>query len=353
MSSLINNPAPLYMSPELTKKKPIIAGPTTTAAASTTTAATSSSKSLNASGDKANLIEFWRNPEAGNIYRHAEHLTSPVTPCLVEHSKLCQTVSSASASTKMIHVMDMCCGTGVVSSYIQKMMRELPGQQRERVRLTSADSSEAQLGVVKEKIEREEWVGSEVKQADIMNMSFPSDQFDVVIVAMALMLVADPYTSLNECYRVTKPGGTVATSTWVTEGWIPDTRDAVASLTLPGPNQQPVSWPQSSIELTSLWGPGAWESPSFVKSMFTAAGFVDVEVDVVTKWVPFSGVDEWCTVFQAFMYGVMERFWTRAQREGLKGRLMPTLRAFMEEKYQGRPFEVERTVLLARGRKPE
>lgn len=87
--------------------------------------------------------------------------------------------------------------------------------------------------------------------------------------------------------------------------------------------------------------------------MFTAAGFVDVEVDVVTKWVPFSGVDEWCTVFQAFMHGVMERFWTRAQREGLKGRLMPTLRAFMEEKYQGRPFEVERTVLLARGRKPE
>lgn len=31
-------------------------------------------------------------------------------------------------------------------------------------------------------------------------MSFPSDQFDVVIVAMALMLVADPYTSLNGKY---------------------------------------------------------------------------------------------------------------------------------------------------------
>ncbi|KAK1706343.1 uncharacterized protein CLUP02_12967 [Colletotrichum lupini] len=345
MSSLISNPAPLHLSPELTKKKPIIAGPGTTAAAA------ASSKSLNDSGDKANLVEFWRNPEAGNIYRHAEHLTSPVTPCLVDHSQLCQTVSSASASTKTIQVMDMCCGTGVVSSYIQKMMRELPGQQRERVRLTSADSSEAQLGVVKEKIGREGWVGCEVRQVDIMDMSFPPDQFDVVIVAMALMLVADPYTSLNECYRVTKPGGTLATSTWVTEGWIPDTRDAVRDLALPG--QPPVSWPQSSIELTSLWGPGAWESPSFVKSMFTAAGFVDVEVDVVTKWVPFSGVDEWCTVFQAFMHGVMERFWTRAQREGLKGRLMPTLRAFMEEKYQGRPFEVERTVLLARGRKPE
>lgn len=62
----------------------------------------------------------------------------------------------------------MCCGTGVVSSYIQKMMRELPGQQRERVRLTSADSSEAQLGVVKEKIGREGWVGCEVRQADIL-----------------------------------------------------------------------------------------------------------------------------------------------------------------------------------------
>ncbi|OHE95108.1 hypothetical protein CORC01_09632 [Colletotrichum orchidophilum] len=338
MSSLISTPTTLHLGPDPTKNnKPIIKDPTTTAVVSNLT----TSEFLNASGDEANLTDFWRNREAGNIYRHAEHLTFPVTPCLVDYAQLCQMVSSS--STKVVEVMDMCCGTGVVSSYIQKMMRELPGAQRGRVRLTSADSSEAQLGVVKEKVEREGWVGSEIKQADIM--------FDVVIVAMALMLISDPYISLSECFRVTKPGGTVATSTWVTEGWIPDTRDAVAHLALPG--QQPVSWPQSSIELTSAWGPGAWESPSFVKSMFTAAGFVDVEVDVVTKWVPFSGVDQWCTVFQAFMHGVMERFWTKAQREGLKGRLMPTLRAFMEEKYQGMPFEVERTVLLARGRKPE
>ncbi|KAK1978716.1 S-adenosyl-L-methionine-dependent methyltransferase [Colletotrichum cereale] len=305
-------------------------------------------RTLNLSGDKANLVEFWRNPEAGNIYRHAEHLTHPVTPCLVEHARLCQAVTAAKGP---LRVMDMCCGTGVVSSHIQKMMREMPGSDGGKVRLTSADSSEAQLGVVKEKAAREGWAGCEVRQADIMNMEFPSDHFDVVIVAMALMLVADPYTSLDECYRVTKPGGTVATSTWVTEGWVPDTHDAVAGLALPG--QPPVSWPRSLVELTSLWGPGAWESPSFAKSMFTAAGFVEVEVEVVTRWVPFRDVDEWCTVFQAFMHGVVERFWTRAQREGLRAELMPTLRRYMEDKYGGRPFEVERTVLLARGRKPE
>ncbi|GKT48700.1 glandicoline B O-methyltransferase roqN [Colletotrichum spaethianum] len=168
---------------------------------------------------------------------------------------------------------------------------------------------------------------------------------------MALMLISDPYTSLRECYRVTKPGGTLATSTWITEGWVPDTRDAVAHLALPG--EPPVAWPQSSIELTSLWGPGSWESPSFGKSMFRAAGFVDVETEVVTKWISFTSVDEWCTVFQAFMYGITDRFWTPAQREGLRGELMPALRKYMEDKYQGQPFEIERTVLLVRGRKPE
>ncbi|KAK1565970.1 S-adenosyl-L-methionine-dependent methyltransferase [Colletotrichum navitas] len=306
-------------------------------------------KPLNSPGDKANLVEFWRNPDAGSIYKHTEIGTFPITPCLVQHARLSEAVTAA---RKPLEVMDMCCGTGVVSSYIQSMMREMNPAEREKVRLTSADSSEAQLKIVKEKITKEGWLGSKVVQADIMNMAFPSDHFDVIIVAMALMLVADPYTSLNvECYRVTKPGGTLATSTWVTEGWIPDTRDAVASLCLPG--QPPVSWPQSSIELTSLWGPGAWESPTFVKSMFTAAGFVDVEVNVVTKWVRYSGVDEWCLVFQAFMHGVIERFWTREQRDKLQGKLMPTLRAFLEKKYQGQPLEIERTILLARGRKPE
>ncbi|KAK2043976.1 HET-domain-containing protein [Colletotrichum somersetense] len=199
----------------------------------------------------------------------------------------------------------MACGTGVVSSYIQTLMKEMKPAEREKVRLMSADSSEAQLGIVQEKIAREGWLGSKVVQADIM----------------------------VQCYRVIKPGGTLATSTWVTEGWVPNIRDAVASLGLPG--QPPVSWPQSSMELTSLWGPGAWHSPTFVKSMFTAAGFVDVEVEIVTKWVPFSSADQWCTVYQAFMHGVVERFWTKEQKDKLKGELMPTIKAFLETNHLG------------------
>ncbi|KAF6803931.1 hypothetical protein CSOJ01_10557 [Colletotrichum sojae] len=340
MSSLISTPSALPLGPET--KKPARA-----------TAAATGAAPFNKPGDSANLVDFWRNPEAGNIYKHAEHLTGPVTPCLVDHAGVCGAVTRAAASSNPnpVRVMDMCCGTGVVSSYIQKMLRQTGEREREKTELVSADSSEAQLGVVKEKIAREGWTGTSVEQCDIMNQKFPSDSFDVVICAMAMMLVADPYKAMAECYRVTKPGGTFATSTWVIEGWVPDTRDAVASLALPG--QQPVCWPQNSAELTNLWGPGCWESPTFVRSMFTAAGFVDVEVEVVTKWIPFATVDEWCTVFQAFMHGVLERFWTREQKEGLKGKLMPTLRAFLEKKYQGGPFSVERTVLLARGRKPE
>ncbi|KAL0936989.1 uncharacterized protein CTRU02_209205 [Colletotrichum truncatum] len=337
MSSLIT-PVPVPLGPE--SKKPV-----TTAAAS--------AAPLNAAGDKANLTNFWRNPDAGNIYRHAEHLTGPVTQSLVDHARLREAITAAAASSNPnpLRVMDMCCGTGVVSGCIQRMLREMGTKEREKLELLSADSSEAQLGVVKDKIAREGWTGTDVAQCDIMDQSFPTGSFDVVICAMAIMLIADPYKAMAECYRVTKPGGTFATSTWVIEGWVPDTRDAVASLSLPG--QQSVCWPQNSAELTNLWGPGCWESPSFVRSMFTAAGFVDVEVEVVTKWVNFQNADEWCTVFQAFMHGVVERFWTMEQKEKLKGKLMPTLRAFLERKYQGGPFSVERTVLLARGRKPE
>ncbi|KAK2024896.1 S-adenosyl-L-methionine-dependent methyltransferase [Colletotrichum zoysiae] len=300
MSSLLSTPTPLRMGPEVTKKPAAAPAPGNGAAAEFL-----SGKPLNPSGDKANLIDFWPS-------------------CLLQHAQLREAMIAA---TKPLEVMDMACGTGVVSSYIHTLMKEMEPAQREKLRLTSADSSEAQLGIVQEKITREGWLESKVVQADIMNMSFPSETFDFIIVANALMLVADPYASLR------------------------DTRDAVACLGLPG--QQPVSWPQSSIELTTLWGPGAWHSPTFAKSMFTAAGFVDVEVEIATNWVPFSSADQWCTVFQAFMHGVTERFWTKEQREKLKGELMPTIKAFLEKKYQGKPFKNERIILLTRGRKPE
>ncbi|GKT48699.1 methyltransferase tpcH [Colletotrichum spaethianum] len=171
MSSVISTPNPLPMGPEVTKKpNNLTATPSARHAAAAAVANKQQQQQpLNAAGDKANLVEFWRRPEAGNIYRHAEHLTLPVTPCLVEHAQLCQAVSAAKAPLK---VMDMACGTGVVSSYIQKMMRELPPHEREKLKLTSADSSEAQLGVVKDKMAREKWVGCEVKQTDIMVNSF-------------------------------------------------------------------------------------------------------------------------------------------------------------------------------------
>ncbi|KAK2051618.1 S-adenosyl-L-methionine-dependent methyltransferase [Colletotrichum caudatum] len=332
------------MAPEVTKKLAAASAP-----GSGATAELLIGKPLNSSGDKTNLVEFWRNPDSGEIYRHAEHNTFPIASCLVQYAKLPETVITA---TKPLEVMDIACGTGSVSSYIQTLMKEMKPAEREKVRLMSSDSSEALLRIVQEKIAMEGWLGSKVVQSDIMIMSFPSDTFDFVMVANALMLVADPYTSLDvECYRVIKPGGTLATSTWVTEGWVPDTRDAVASLGLPG--QPPVSWPQSSMELTSLWGPGAWHSPTFLKSMFRAAGFVDIKVEIVTNCVPFSSANQWCTVFQAFMQGVLERFWTKEQRDKLKGKLMPTIKAFLEKRYQRKPLENKRTILLVRGRKPE
>ncbi|KAF9870713.1 hypothetical protein CkaCkLH20_11815 [Colletotrichum karsti] len=339
MSSLVTKPAPAPLTSDINRKPP--------------TADSVAAAPLNAAGDKANLTSFWRTPEAGNIYRHAEHLTGPVTPCLVDHAGLRERLVAAAASSNPnpVRVIDMCCGTGVVSGCVQRMVREMGGREGEKLELVCADSSEAQLGVVREKIEREGWVGVDVALCDIMDQKFEDGSFDVVICAMAIMLIADPYKAVAECHRVTKPGGTFATSTWVIEGWIPDTRDAVSALALPG--GRPVCWPRNSAELTNLWGPGCWESPSFVTSMFTAAGFVDVEVEVVTKWVRFSGPDEFCTVFQAFMYGVVERFWTREQKVGLKGELLPAIRRFLERKYQGGPFSVERTVLLARGRKDD
>ncbi|GJC81029.1 glandicoline B O-methyltransferase roqN [Colletotrichum liriopes] len=210
---------------------------------------------LNASGDSMNLLEIWRKPIIGELYIRAEYITYPVATSLVEFARL----GDVPIRKSPLKVLDMCCGTGVVSSVIQKMMRErsLPGWDTDSVTLTCVDSSQAQLEVIQNKAIQEDWVANEVKQVDVM---LPLESF-----------------------RVTKCDGILATSTWHTEGWVADTRDAIDVSNLALPGQPPVSWPQSSLELTCLWGPGAWESPSFVKSIFRAVGFIDVEIDVVTK----------------------------------------------------------------------
>lgn len=146
-----------------------------------------------------------------------------------------------------------------------------------------------------------------------------------------------------------KHSGTFATSTWLIEGWVPDTRDAIAAANLPG---NP-AWPQSSDELVTAWALGPWHSRTFVESMFKAAGYVDVKTEVVTRHIEMRDADDFNFTFRAFVRVVTDVYWTQKQRDECLPLVPAAFKKFLESKYGvGKSFTVERTSIMASGRKP-
>lgn len=92
-------------------------------------------------------------------------------------------------------VLDLGCGTGSTS---ERLLHDHP-----KVRVALADVSAAMLERVDPRL------GPRV-QADALRLPFTDDAFDAVVAAWSLETTADPQAALDECLRVTAPGGVVA-----------------------------------------------------------------------------------------------------------------------------------------------
>lgn len=149
--------------------------------------------------------------------------------------------------------------------------------------------------------------------------------------------------------RLLKPGGRFSFSTWKVEGWVPDTRDAIAAAGLPGSP----CWPQDSDEVVSAWALGPWHREGFVERTLRAAGFEDVRVEPVTRHIVIEDADRFCHIWRAFVAVVTQAYWTERQRDECLPLVEPAFRRFLNAKYgEGMPFTVERTAIMASGRKP-
>lgn len=98
-----------------------------------------------------NGMQFFSGDDASAIYSAAERLTGPVATPLIEHAGLTRPI------TRPINVLDMACGTGVVSAHLHQALKELGPQAQANVQLTCADISEVQIAYVRRRIEEHQW----------------------------------------------------------------------------------------------------------------------------------------------------------------------------------------------------
>ena len=108
-------------------------------------------------------------------------------------------------------VLNVGCGIGVGPVYIAKVYS---------CRVVGVDISEKMIEWSRQRA-REEGVEDrvELRTADVLEVPFEADRFDVVIVESVLAFVEDKQQAIRECVRVTKPGGYVGLNEmfWIKE----------------------------------------------------------------------------------------------------------------------------------------
>jgi ubiquinone/menaquinone biosynthesis C-methylase UbiE len=112
------------------------------------------------------------------------------------------------------------CGIGVSCAYIAK---------KHGCRVVGVDISEKMIEW-SHKRAREERVEDKVefRVADILDLPFKDDRFDAVLVESVIAFVDDKTRAIQECVRVTKPGGYVAVNeSYFTEAPTPEVSEIV------------------------------------------------------------------------------------------------------------------------------
>jgi ubiquinone/menaquinone biosynthesis C-methylase UbiE len=98
-------------------------------------------------------------------------------------------------------VLNVGCGIGIGPTYTAK---------KHDCRVVGVDISEKMIEWARRRA-REERVESKVefRTADVLDLPFEADRFDVVLCESVLIFVKDKARAISECVRVTKPGGYV------------------------------------------------------------------------------------------------------------------------------------------------
>ncbi len=208
--------------------------------------------------------ERWERPSA-EMGKH-------VTEALVEYA----------APKPGEHVLDVACGTGAPALQVARKV----GAQGWVV---ATDLNEEPLKIAAERAKQRGLTNVRFERADVHQLPFPDNEFDLVTCRFGVMFFEDLPKALREVRRVLKPGGRVAFAAW-------------------GSFEQPYF--QSSMQIV-MRRTGA-EIPPAAATMFKfaepgkladallQAGFQDARDEVRTvPWVWPDTVEEWWAYFQA------------------------------------------------------
>lgn len=182
-------------------------------------------------------------------------------------------VADATSVTPGMDVLDVACGTGVVT-------RTIADRLGGRGTVVGLDLNDAMLTVA-----RRVRPDLEFRSGDAADLPFADQSFDLVTCSMALFFLPDQVRALSEMARVTKADGTVAivvpSSLDAQPAWKPFV-DAAARH----------AGPEAISLLSTYWSCG---DVDILRSQFGSAGLPDVTVTTKLGTARFPSVDAFVT----------------------------------------------------------
>ncbi|MGC4098179.1 MAG: class I SAM-dependent methyltransferase [Nitrospira sp.] len=112
------------------------------------------------------------------------------------------------------HVLDVCCGTGASA---------LPAAQAigPEGKVIAIDLASELLKRGQAKAQTAGLRSLEFRQGDMTDLGFPDHHFDAVVCVFGIFFVPDMETQVAELWRMVRPGGQLAITTWGMRFWAP------------------------------------------------------------------------------------------------------------------------------------
>ena len=175
-------------------------------------------------------------------------------------------------------VLDVGCGTGASA---------LPAAQAVGPdgRVIGVDLAEAMLGRARAKAEQLGLRNAEFRHGDMTDLGFPDESFDDVVCVFTIFFVPDMEAQVAKLWRLVRPGGRLAITTWGPNAFEPGSRAFWGAVRLIRPDLGNDFRPWDRIT-----------EPEAVTQLFLDGGAAMPEVAAETAVQPLSSVEDWWTI---------------------------------------------------------
>ncbi len=169
-------------------------------------------------------------------------------------------------------VLDIACGTGIVSRYAALRVGTLG-------HVTGVELNPAMLEVARKVAAYFDQI--EFLEGSALELPVPDAHFDVALCQQAIMFFPDRERAVREMHRVLKPGGRVGLNVFRTPEFVPSFAYLIEALAKHA----------SPTAAEYMRAPFVMESVDQMRSLFEQAGFADIEVVIRVDTLRYPSVE--------------------------------------------------------------